>query len=290
MVRQELLDAYEKLTRRENLYEKATRKGNSLIRFGFIIFVFSVIPFIPAVLRQIILELFGKDIDAILLIFGGMIFSGVLIYVGAEVNKRTPAPERLSATEENFIKAVNALTDLDTYIKEGIEFSKVEAAKKVSKIERALRDPASASRTLWKDLTKDRDEFLNLLKQSIKEKLLPAINRGEKESISQAYSTLEALAIYLLNPTPKGLEDLNKLLSVLPTYREEKVSLIPFLKRHPILRFICLESIFGLGSWVTYNVGISLLKVSVDNAFITAITLFGTLTAGYMAIIATRRR
>lgn len=272
MIKQGLKDVYDRLTEKRKLYKKETRLGNSLAGLGVLIFAFSFI----------LLKFFGAKL------LGITAFGVILVYIGGKVNnRRTLVPLILSATEEEFLKVFGALHDLDTYYNKKIEFSKIEAARKISKFERSIHDPTS-SLTLWKELTKDRDEHLHLLKQNLRERLLPIINWGREEEIKRAFPIIEKIAEYLLNPTASVLEDLNKLMSGLP-YKKEKVP-IPFFERHPkLLRYVSVELLFGLVSFVAYYNGVKSQNISTDSAYTTAWAVFVILTAGYMAIV-TRKR
>jgi len=285
MVKQELVNTSERLDTRRKLYEKATRLGNSFIAVGALIFFFSIIPITPTILKELLFKLFGISLNFGYLWGGSIALGLILIIVGTRVNRGKPIPPKLSLTEEMFLKVFEALSDLDTYFKENIEFSKVEATKKLSKIERGLYEPSTRSGTLWTVLIKDSNEHLRLLKRNLKERLLPTISRSEKEEVKKAYSIVEKFAEYLLNPAASVLEDLNESMSELPPYVEEKAPLIPFLERHPRLRYASLELIFGLIGFAVYYIGIEFLNISTDNAYIAGTALFGTLTAGYMAIV-----
>lgn len=281
MVNQELVDAYKKLTIRHKLYEKAVRVGNSLVAIGGLIFFFSIIPITPTLLAELLLRLFKISLNFYLLWAGSILLGFILIVVGTRVNRRSPAPPKVSLREELFLKVFEALNDLDTYFKQNIEFSKVEAARKLSKIERGFYEPSSSSRTLWKELIKDRDEHLRLLKRNLKERLLPTINRGGKEEVKKTYSITEKFAYYLLNPTVQALKDLNDSMSELPTYIEEKTSVIPFLERHPKLQFIGYELVFAFAGFIAYYAGTTSLNISIEHAYYLAWMIWVTLTAGY---------
>lgn len=147
-------------------------------------------------------------------------------------------------------------------------------------------EPSAPSRSLWQALSKerDRDEDLRLLKRNLKERLLPVINQGGVEEIKKAYSITERFANYLLNPTTKALKDLNDSMSELPSYMEEKAPVIPFLGRHPKLRYVGIEFIFGLVSFVAYYIGTNFLNISSEDTYPLACTIWVSLTVGYWAI------
>ena len=54
MVKQEIIDTYERLLTKQELYKRATRFGNSLSGLGFLVFIFSLIPVIPILTAKIV--------------------------------------------------------------------------------------------------------------------------------------------------------------------------------------------------------------------------------------------
>jgi hypothetical protein len=291
LVKQELLDVYEKLDTRRKLYDKATRLGNSFIAVGSLLFLLSGIPLIPLIISELLSRLWEIpfNISFRLLWPGCTLIGFILAMIGVKLNKRTPAPVKLSMDEEAFLKVVESLKDLDTYLEQNIEFSKAEAVKKLSGVERDLYESTTSSRGLWEALSKDRNEALRLLKRDLKEKLLPAINQGGREEIKKAYSIIEKFAWYLLNPTTSALGELNESMAQLPTHVEEKPSIIPFFERHPKIRHVSFELLFALIGFIAYYMGNKFLNISIEHLYYLAWIIWATLTASYMAIIMRRR-
>jgi hypothetical protein len=288
MVKQELVETYERLDTRRKLYEKATRPGNSFIAVGGLILFFSLLPLTPLIIAELLLRLFGITLDDIsfrYLWLGCGLLGFTLMMIGIKFSRRTQVPPRLSIEEEEFLKIIESLKDIDTYYEQNIEFSKVEAMEKLSKVERDIYEPSLSSRSLWQALTKDRNQDLQLLKRNLKEKLLPTINQGGMEEIKKAYSVIERFADYLLNPTANALKGLNDSMSELPSYVEEKAPVIPFFERHPKLRIAGIEFIFGFVGFVAYYIGTKFLNISTEHAYYLAWVIWVTLTAGYMAIV-----
>ena len=277
MVKQELSDAYESLNIRRELHRKATRRGNSISGLGAVILFFSLFPIIPVILQVLF------EIDFLFSYVGGLLFGLLLIMIGQMINRKTSGPPSLSTEEREFLRVFEALRNLDIYFKKRIEFSRVEAAKQLSKVEKDMSEPSSG--VFWKALTGDVNENLRLLKGNLKERLLPAITQGREGETKKAYSITEKFAGYLLNPTASELKDLNKLISELPLSVKEKAPLMPFLERHPNLRHLSILFINGFSSFLAFYLGVNFLHISTDNAYIAATALFGTLTAGYMAIL-----
>lgn len=280
MVSKGLSDAYERLTTRRELYRKAVKRGNSLSGLGAVIFLLSIIPVIPA-----ILQVYFK-IDFLYSFMGGILFGLLLIGIGQKINRRVPLPPKLSIEEEELLKLVESLKNIETYQKQGIDFSRIEAVKGLSEVERHITEPSWSSYSLWQVFTKDVNENLHLLKRNLKERLLPSITQGKEEDIKKAYSIIEKFAKYLLNPTVSELKDLNESMSELKQVLKEKAPLIPFFERHPYMRHLSILLINGFCGFLVFHIGVNFLQVSTDNAYIAGTALFGTLTAGYMAIVA----
>jgi len=285
MVKQKLVDAYQRLDTKRKLYKEATRRGNFLIGAGGLIFFSSIVPITPVILGELLSLLFRISLDFFLLWGGTTLFGFILMMVGTKVNRRTPTPPKLSVNEEGFLKVFEALNSLDTYFKQNIEFSRVEAAKKLSKIESDIYEPSTSYGRLWKALTKDRDEKLRLLKRNLKEKLHPAINQGEREEIKKAYSIMEKFAEYLLSPTASALEELNESTAELSTRVEKKPPLVPFFERHPKLRHAGFELVFILIGFVAYYMGARFLNIPIEHLYYLAWIIWATLTAGYMTVV-----
>ena len=281
MIKQGLKDVYDRLTEKRKFYKKETRLGNSLAGLGVLIFAFSFI----------LLKFFGAKL------LGITAFGVILVYIGGKVNnRRILVPLILSAAEEEFLKVFEALHDLDTYFNKRIDFSKIVAARKISKFESSIYDPTSVQ-TLWKELTKDRDEHLHLLKQNLRERLLPIINWGREEEIKRAFPIIEKIAEYLLNPTASVLEDLNELMSGLPDKNKEKVP-ISFFERYPKLRYANVELLVGLlivlVSFVAYiYIGVKFLNTPIGSAYTAAAgllgALLGALIVAYVTIVMRKR-
>jgi hypothetical protein len=286
MVSKELLDTYERLNTRLELYKKATQRGNSISGLGVIILFLSVIPIIPSVLQ----EYYG--IDFFYSFAGGILFGLILIKVGQKVNERSSPPAKLSTLEEMFLKVVESLKNIEAYQRQPeIKFLRDEAYKKLLKIERRLREPPSDSYPFWQGLARELNENLRLLKQNLKEKIIPRISEGKEDDIKTVFPIIEEFGRYLLNPTIQKLKDVNESMSELKPIQKEKAMFIPlkpFFERHPYLRYCTILLMNGLCGFLAFHIGINYLHVSIDTAYTAAITLFGTLTLGYITVVTKR--
>jgi hypothetical protein len=279
MVSNELLDIYKRLNERGELFKKAIRRSNSISGLGIIILFLTIIPIIPSIMQLYI----GMDFLSSLAL--GIMIGLLLIVIGRIIKQRTPLPPKLSIEEEAFLKVVDSLKSLDTYLDQQIEFSRLEAAKDLSKVVKCITEPSWSSYSLWERLTKEANESLRQLKRNLKEKIIPRINQGKEEDIKMVYPIIEGIARYLLDPTASKLKELNESMSGLKPISKEKAVLIPFLDRHPYLRHCLILLVNGFCSSLVFYIGVNFLHISVDSAFIGGTTLFGTLTAGYMAVV-----
>ena len=115
-----LEDDYEKLTKRQELYETATRIGRYLGRLGVLIFL---IGFLLS-----LFELFYFSV--------GLIVLGItLVFFVEGYMERRSGVQDLLASEEEFLNVFEALKDLETYFQEknAFSYSRIKAAKKITK-------------------------------------------------------------------------------------------------------------------------------------------------------------
>ena len=281
MVSKELSDSYEDLKNKGELYKKAKRFGNFITGLGLIILLLTVSFVIPLILIS-----FG--INIVYAIYGSILFGFLLLFIGVKFNRRKSLPREISIEKEEFIEVYESLKYIETYHNEKSDFLRTEIEKKLSKVERRIEEPSWKSYSLWEIITKEVNEDIRLLKKNIKERLLPNIFHENEEDATRAYITLENFAQYLLSPTISGLKDLNKSMLELTESSQKETrtisQLIP-LFGHPYMRHIYVLIIIGFSSILVFQLGIGVLNVSIDNAYIAGTALFAALTGGYMAFM-----
>lgn len=282
MVKDEFTEIYEGLKKRDELYKKATRKSDSIITLGVLIFLFSIPPVIPVFLYA------ALNISIRISWPISFLLGMSLIIIGQKVKNRKIKPPELLATERQFLKVYEALENLDTYLENGNDFSRMEAIKILRKIEKNLKQPDLSSYEFWNELMKDYKENLSLFKRNLRERLFPAINKGEQEPIKLAYSVTEDFAEFLLNPNYNELINLNISISNLDPEVTEKKPKIQLIQKMPIIKHIIIISFFGLLSFSAYYLGPKYLQISPDTSYTTAVMMFVTLAVGYMNFIRTR--
>lgn len=277
----ELLDIYESLNKKLELSKKARNRIVSYtLKIGFIIFFFTAILVIPIILEGYF------EINFFYSYPGGLLFGLLLIAVSYYLGR--PWPPKLSINEHKFFKVVESLKDIETYQKEKIDFSRFEAAKKLSKVERQIRDPTGNENFFWKALMKENIDSLYQFKTNFKERLLPNLIRGNDEDLRKTIFIIEKFAKYLYNPTISELKDLNKYMLEMNQYPPEE-SQLKTIFRHPyMIHLYVILFLIGSGYFV-FHLGIK-VGASIDTAYMVGIGLFGTLTTAYLALFIARKR
>ena len=287
MTPQELSDVYRNLNTKNELNKKAKKRIVYYInQIGFFIFVFSIIPIIP-----IILETFFK-INFIYSIVAGLFLGLILTNVSDYLGK--PWPPRLTINEKEFLKIFKSLKDIETYQKENIDFSRFEAAKKMSEVKRSMKNPRKSNNSFWDALIKENVDYLDRLKINFEERLLPNLIKGNDEDLKIAYSIIEKFAEYILNPTISELKELNRSLSELNLYPQEEsqiriLSQIKIFFYHSNMIHLYVLLIFISSGYFVFHIGIK-IGASIDTAYIVGTGLFGTLTAAYLVLFIARKR
>lgn len=280
------MEAYDRLDKRRELYIRATKRGNFIRRLGVIIFLLAFLYFFLIFLLAIAVPSIGR-MSIFAWVGGwsvGVTLGLILIFIGDRITNRNEYLAPFSFHEAAFLKVVNSLKGIDTYQKDGIELSKMEAGKELSKFENTIKEPRWVDSHLWEELTKEETENLRLLKRNTKERLLPSITQGTEEEIKKAYVVVEKLAMYLLNPIVSELKKLNESILELSFYPPEKSWLDPFFG-HPYMRHVGLIIFFVFLGFLVFYLGIHVVGVSTDNAYIAGTTLSGALIAGYMVLM-----
>jgi len=84
-------------------------------------------------------------------VLGGMLCGIALVIIGSRIKRRTPLPPALTPGEKEFLKIFDVLKNLDTYFENEteFEFSRFEAAKTLSKVEKDLYKPKPSSSGIY---------------------------------------------------------------------------------------------------------------------------------------------
>lgn len=285
MVNQTLEEAYNKLKERKRKYDNAARLSNTLSNLGLMLFYLSFI--IPVMLSIFLGDRFSRSYPQIG-IFGGGGLAIVLLIVSTKLKKNIPSRLYIHPNEIEFLEVFEALKELELLLKNEVEFenSKSDVAKLLSKIEKDLISPsksASKSAYLRRALTKEIYDKLNLLRQNLNGKIIPIIKNGEIDDVKKTYLVVEDLAQYFLKPSLFKLESLNTLINELPSINiEKKEPSVQLFERYPSSQHIAVFLFFIFLGYTIYYFGINYVNVSRDNAFIAAVALIGTLSAGYI--------
>ncbi|NJD77415.1 MAG: hypothetical protein FIB08_10020 [Candidatus Methanoperedens sp.] len=172
------------------------------------------------------------------------------------------------------------MEDIETYQKDKID-SRFDASKKLSEVEREINEPDwNKGSDFWETLTGEANENTRQFKRNLKERLLPSITKGTEEDLKKVCSILEKFAQYLLNPIIPELKDLNKSMSELSLYPQEKSRLVPFFG-HPYMHHACFLAIFIVSGAFAYYLS-KYLGSSTDSAISNGFYVPVALIAGYM--------
>ena len=283
---EELLDIYESLNKKLEISKKAKkRQVYYTLIIGVIIFFLSASFVIPTILDWYF------EINLLYSYLVGLLFGLLLMVVSGYLGR--PWPPNLSINEYEFFKVVESLNDIETYQKENIDFSRSEAVKKLSKVERQIKYQQTKYQQMvknlfWNALMKENIDSLYQFKSNFKERLLPNLKRDNDEDLKKTIFIIEKFAKYLYNPTFSELKDLNKYMLEMDKY-PPKESQLKTIFRHPYMKHLyVIIAIIGSCSVVSY-VGIK-MGVSIDTAYIVGSTLGGALIPTYLYLAVARKR
>lgn len=278
MVRQELLDAYERLNDRRKLYIKATKYGRYICWIGVALIILSILFIVTGFVVY-------NNRTWFLVCFGGFYLGLVLFVVGIKIIKDKEDLAPFSRHESAFLKVVDSLKSIETLQKDGAEYARIEAIKKLSDVEKRIKEPQFENYPLWEELTKEANENLRYLKRNLREKIIPMITQSNDEDLKRAYVYIEEVAKYVLNPVISELKDLNFLMSETAPYIKQKSSPLLFINQYPNIRHACLIIVFGFCGFLVYYLGVKFANTSPDTAYLAGVTLFVGLIGGYVLIV-----
>ena len=271
MIDKELSISFDRFKKKQEFSKKDSKRIMYYInKIGSIILLFSVIPIIPIILEE------AFEISFILSYVIGLIFGIILVKVSNHIG--SPWPPRLSLIEKNFIIIIESLECIKEYYENGVEFSRVGAARKLSKVERQLNGPTNDYR-FWGALMKEDIDCLSQLKLNFRNRLIPNLIRGDDEDLNQVYLILKKFAKYLLNPTISQLKELNVHISKLNTY-PPKESQLKTIFRHTYLQHFYVLIILSSAGYFVFNIGL-IIGASIDNAYLAGVGSFGTILTMY---------
>jgi len=284
MVNKKLLDSYESLNKQDEIYKTATRQPYFIIFLtGFIIILLSFIPFLPIFISGF----FG--INILYSIACSLFFGLLLMALSLSFGHILPLPTPLSINEQKFFKVVESLKDIENYLnqKEKINFSKIQAAKKLSKIEKKIKAPPRNDYSFWKALMKENIDSLGRFKFYFKKRLIPNLIKGNDEDLIKVYAIIEKFAKFLLEPTLSELKVINENMSDLNEFPSEESQLKLFII-HPYMKHAYILIFFIICGYSVYFLGLK-VGASIDTSYTVGIGLFGTLIAGYLVLIFSKK-
>lgn len=282
MVDPKLKKEYERVIEKVRIYNEGTRNKTIFFLCGYFVFLASIIPAIPMALSSIFGYVFFFHF-----MVGGVLFGAVLMIGGYFYPLRFVPPEP-SLEEKTFLDLFPIFEYMDEYFRHGYIGSRKKASKRLSKIIRRVKKQ-------WRygNLELARKEIgvnSDSLKENLEEILLPIIKESDGKDLKTAYAALEDFCRYLLNPSSSELQKLNQSISSLSEIVPvEKPSVITtMLKRHPYLQHCLILIGFIALSVIAFFVGANVLKISVGESYIAAITLLGILVVAYITLLTKR--
>lgn len=282
MVNKKLLETCDSLNKKNEIYKKATKQPYYIIfLLGLIILLLSLIPFLPILLSGF----FG--INLLYSIAIGLFFGLLLMAISLRFGHILPLPPKLSINELEFFKVIESLKDIENYQKEKINFSKTQAAKKLSKIEKRIKAPPRNDYSLWKALMKENIDSLGRFKFYFKKRLIPNLIKGNDENLIEVSAIIEKFAKFLVDPTLSQLKEINEKMSELNEFPSEESQLKLFII-HPYMKHAYILIFFIICGCSVYLLGLR-VGASIDTSYTVGIGLFGTLIAGYLVLIFSKK-
>ena len=188
----------------------------------------------------------------------------------------------LKPNEIALLNAIEAKEKLEEYKAEGIESDRVKTVKNLKEISkilsRSLRNlPNSIS--VMPDYNKNF-QLLMEFKKNLKERLIPAIENLNEDSIDRVVNVLDSIADYFYFPETRKLLELNSELSELEIMTLPKVNYLVRVANY--LNRFRVPIILFLG-WLVIFYGGPNLGVSKGQAYIAASGFLGAGMAAYLS-------
>ncbi|AKG91103.1 hypothetical protein GAH_01609 [Geoglobus ahangari] len=282
---------YSKIKNRYNTHKEAVKIPKYIIKAGIVLFFGPpIILIFVGILSAIIPELsqfkipgdvavWLDDVIAWSMIIGFLLVIGGRIYLDKK-KQLAPAPK---PNEVALLNAIEAKEKLEKYKAESIELHKVEAIKKVKKINKILSRSLQNLPYRISVMPNYNKNFQLLMefKKNLKERLVPAIENLNEDSIDMVGDILDSMADYFYSPTTKKLLELNSKLSELEIMALPKIDYYLALVANYFSRFR-VPIILILG-WLIIFYGGPILGVTKDQAYIAASGFLGAGLAAYFS-------
>lgn len=195
-------------------------------------------------------------------------------------------PYRPSIEELLFLDVCSSLDDLILYIEDKREPDRKRAEKKIDKVSKKIEEWDIGNLKLCKKIIGSHFEPF---KESFYRKVVGAVKKGEKEDLIKAYRILKTFAKFLVESEPK-LEDLDSMKNAIdegigvtiPSRIPPRKKIFRSLKEATPLRHVITVTIFVLIGYVIGHVGYYNVGVTIEYAYLMAVTIPLTLVAAYL--------
>jgi len=279
-------EKYRGLSKRARIYLKYDRLNNFstlilIVSFFGAFFSMTIGDFAPV----LILYRFGSSSINILTIFTVATF--ISSFFASETLIKRRRNFLLTREEWLFLDIYECLENLGSYLKENNDYYRIEAYKKIEEAIRKVSEKwhVSPLKIVKKLVGNQVDTF----KQNLEQKLLPAIQEGDRGDLGTSSSILEDIMIFLGSPTVEGLQNINLRMSELSTIPTTQPTIIERIKasqkiQHSLTIGGCIS-----GGFLAYSVGFY-LRVSNDTLYTVSFGTFCSLLIAYVGYLQLRMR
>lgn len=287
MVKENIKEYKDALETRRKTYKELTKRERWMVNVGSLLILCSIFALIFLVYWVDVM--IGAATMLLLMITGSL-----MVFIGQHLmqSKGIPKFPRLwfSCDEKIFLKIFEALTFLETYLKEKLQPAKYQCLKTLHEAHKLMEEYWMPSEI--KVIMKEIGNEIEVFKEKFEHNLVYTLSYGtKKENVQGVYDTMTEFAEYLIDPSKEKLVALNKRTDSLlrSEITRPRFPIVAFLKRYQIhYHAIGICSIFAVASFSAL-LGIYYGQISGDTAFVVFATIFGPLIAVYFTYVLRRR-
>ena len=172
--------------------------------------------------------------------------------------------------------------NLINYLKESKEIYRIEAVKKLESGIRKVSDWRFGRLRLVRNVV---GEKIDTFKRDFGEKLLAAIEEGDRTNLSSSLGILEDLSGFLLYPKApiEQLDDINLKISKLSVVKSEKPSrILSVFQTSPKLQHFTALLGCAIGGILSFYIGVHFVGVSRETAYVVGFSFAGVLLLAYV--------
>lgn len=276
---------YARLKEREKKYQRYARPSNLIRKYAIIVFmsILLIASFISVFLR---LETPLAQICTYIPVLVWFVF----VWVSINYLEKKASVHSLNADERVLFHLCSILENLENYFENTNAELKKEHKKNIVFHAHKMLSTIESNWTignfrLGKEVFGDS---ISKFKKNLGDRLIPHIEKGDETSLKTVGQIMYNFAQFLRFPSIEDLNHLNKSISEqIGSYPSAKIGFFGkcsnFLKLHKVLRHALVTGGIIILSYFVYFLGIS--YVSLEAAYISAVSLFGILLVGYWQYI-----